>query len=374
MRSTGVLPSHLRDALLLFIACVVVVGGADQSRAQTGPSLRSIDRPVRVTLAPSYQYYENEDGRGLSQISSHLTASVPVGQRFTVQARAGYARMGGDQLPQLRGLTDATGEVMYAQPVGEGSVVFSATVNIPVGKQKLNSDELRTTRLISRNFYDFRVSSYSNGLTLSPHVTWAFPVTDRLAVGVGAGYQHQRGFHPLEGMGEYVPGDGVGANGGIDYKLTQSSALGLDIAFKRFAPDELGGARQFDAGSRISGTVRYLVRSGFTTIRAVVRYANWEESTFGYRLGGPDRGQVIPSHGLLLGSYRTRLTDRIDLEVRASGHRYTETVQAGQKLFGRLYLSPSFQVSEEVHLAPHGTATYGSYLGLGGGLRITGKF
>lgn len=376
MNATRLLPVGAAWITLL----IALFGLGEQAvHAQNGPSLRSVDRPLRVAVDPTYQYYETEDEQTLTELSTHLTASVPIGQRFTVQAQAAYAQMDAEQLgnqptTQVRGVTDATGRVMYARPVGEGSLVMSAAVNVPTGKSKLDPDELGTTGVISQNFYDFRVSSFSRGLTVAPRVTYAVPINDRVAVGIGAGYQHQRGFQPQAGRGEYVPGDGLGVNGGLDYRLTDASALGVDLAFKRFAADQRAGQDRFDAGSRISGTLRYIVRSGFTTVRAVARYANWEESEFGYRSGDAERGQVIPSHAMLLGSYETRLTERTDLEVRASGHRYAETIQSDQKLFGRASVAPSFELTEQVIVAPHGTATYGSHFGAGGGIRLEGRF
>ena len=265
---------------------------------------------------------------------------------------------------------------MYAQSVGQGSIVMSATVNVPVGKSELKGDELTTTRFISRNFYDFNVSSFSRGPSISPQVTYARPINDRLSVGVGASYQHFRGFQPRADLSsDYVPGDGIGGNVGANYKLTETSALGADLAFRRYATDEIGGQPSFDAGNRFSGTARYLRRDGFTTIRVVARYARWDESKFSYT-NGAQQGQVIPSHVMLLGGYKTRLTEKIDLSVRASGYRYAEAeaIQIDTKTFGRAYVSPSFEVTEQIAVAPHGTATYGSYLGLGGGLRIEGEF
>lgn len=366
--------THLLSLLLWgLLGLVLTFGGTDSVQAQTGPSLRSVERPLQISLDPVYQYYEASNGTILSEASTTLSASVPIGQRFTVQARAGYARMGGD-LTQVQGLTDAMGRFMYAQPVGEGSVVMSATVNVPVGKSELESDEFTTTRFISRNFYDFEISSFSRGPSVSPRVTYARPINDQLAIGVGIGYQHYRGYEPRANAGEYVPGDGIGGNVGMNYKLTETSAVGADVAFRRYATDEVDGQTTFDAGNRISGTARYLRRSGFTTIRVLARYARWGESEFSYQIGTPDQGRVIPSHVMLLGGYTTRLTDAIDLRVRASGYRYTETEVSDTKTFGRAYVSPSFDLTEEIAVAPHGTATYGSFLGLGGGLRIEGQF
>lgn len=386
-RFIGVLfcPPYTNVVLFLVPSLVIVVlqvGLIQDGWAQDGASLRSVDQPVRVALDPTYQFYETEDGQDLRQLSTQLTASVPIGQRVRVQARAGYAQMGGEGLAEVRGFTDATGRVSYAQPVGEGSVVLAATVNAPVGKQELGPDALLTTQWMSQNIYNFQITSFSRGLSVSPQVTWAFPVNDRLALGIGAGYQHQRGFRPQSGMeGEYVPGDGIGANGGLDYKVTETSALGFDVAFKRYQPDRLGGDRRFNAGNRFAGTVRYLNRSGFRTIRAVIRYASWEESEFGYlRAGDPDRGQVIPPHGMAQLSYGARVTDEwggvgpIRFDGRLSGDWYGTTVQTGEAIVGRLEVSPSVEVVEGLTLVPNGRFAYGRYLGFGGGLRIEGEF
>jgi hypothetical protein len=284
---------------------------------------------------------------------------------------------------QVRGLTDAVGRIMYVQPVGsnslvggESSLVISATVNVPVGASKFEREELTTTRFISRDFYDFNVSSFSRGPSISPQITYAFPVNDRFSLGIGASYQHYRGFQPNAGLSSdslYTPGDGIGGNVGMNYKLTETSALGADFAFRRYATDEINGQTTFDAGNRFSGTVRYLRRDGFTTIRAIARYARWDESKFSYT-NGAEQGQVLPSHVMLLGEYKTRLTEMIDLRARVSGYRYEETVQADTKVFGRVYVSPSFELTDQIAVAPHGTTTYGSFLGLGGGLRIEGQF
>ncbi len=359
---------------------VVLLGGGSAGGVQAqeqGPSLRSVDRPVRVSVDPRYQWYETSEGASLTQLSTRLSASVPLGQRVTVQAQGSYAQMGGEDLTQVRGLTDVLGRVTYARPVGEGSVVLSMGVNAPTGKQRLNDDEMATARALSQNYYDFEVSSFSRGFSVGPQVTWAFPIGDNFAVGIGGTYTYQRGFRPTAELTEdslYVPGDGVGVNGGFDYKLTSQSALGLDVSFRRYGTDQAGGVARFEAGTRMTGTLRYLLRDGFTSVRVLARYANWEESEFAFRLEEPRRGQVIPSHGLLLASYRTRLTERLRLTTRVSGHWYDETVQSDAKTLGRLYVSPSIQLGDVLSVAPHGRATYGSHLGVGGGVRIAAEF
>lgn len=368
---------RIRVLCSLALVGVLLCGfGSVQIGWAQAPSLTSERQPVRIAIDPTYQYYETEEEQVLTEASTWLTAAVPIGRRVNVQARVGYAQMGGDSLAQVQGLTDASVTGTYAQPVGDGSVVFAVQVNAPVGKQELSGEETSTSRLISENFYDFQITSFSRGLKVSPRITWAVPVGDRVALGIGAGYQHQRGYRPQENLEDpYVPGDGLGANGGIDFQVTGQSALGLDVTYRRYRPDRVGESRRFDAGSRVAGTVRYLGRSGFTTGRIVARFATWEESEFGYQLTtGPNRAQVLPPHGMMLGSYRTRLSPGTYLRMRLSGHWYGETLQSGEKWLGRLRVQPSFGFGEILSAAPHVQVAYGSYLGVSGGLRLQGEF
>ena len=376
-RSRLARPPQLATLLVGVGLLMFAFGSTSDAQAQTeGPSLRDTRRPVQVAIDPTYQYYETSNGQVLTQLSTWLTAVVPVTQQLTVQARAGYARMGGDGLLQIRGPTDVVGKVTYARQLADASVVLSVAANAPTGKQELTTQELQTTRPISQNFYDFRVTSFSRGLSVSPQVTVAYPITDRFAVGIGGGYQYQGGFRPQASLeSDYVPGNGIGVNAGADYKITNSSALGIDIAYRRYGEDTVGGTPQFEAGSRMAGTLRYLLRSQFTTVRAVLRYARWEESKFGLRGGQLQRqGQILPPHGLALVSYQTRLMEGVRVSARLSGHVYRETISGGQKSFGRAYVAPSFEIGELVTIEPHGTFTYGSYLGLGGGVRVAGSF
>ncbi|PSQ75806.1 MAG: hypothetical protein BRD35_08030 [Bacteroidetes bacterium QH_7_62_13] len=360
--------------IVAVIGIVGMLGGVSKAQTQ-GPSLRSDRQPIRVTVDPTYQYYDSEEGGALTQLSNSLAVFVPVTQRLSVRARGAYARMDGSGLDPTQGLTDISGRLSYAQPVGNGSIVFQVRANAPTGKDELTASELATTRPISQNFYDFRVTSFSRGSSIAPQVTWAVPLSDRLVVGIGGSYQYRRGFRPRERLSaDYTPGDGVKVNGGMDYKITGSSAIGVNGTFRRYGEDTVGGVPRFDAGNQFSATLRYLRRSGFTSIRVLAQYASWEESRFGFRFGNPNRGQVIPEHGMLLSSYSARLTNDLDLRVRVSGHWYGETIQSDSKIFGRLYVSPAFEVGGGITLAPHGTAAYGSYVSLGGGLRIAGEF
>lgn len=356
---------------LLLGACVWSMG-AKGGLAQA-ELLRSGEGAYRVMLAPVYQQY-TDDGRTLTQASSRLSVSMPLLDQMRLRASAQYALMDAEGAPRIRGLDDVHASVTYARTIGESSLVFGLDANLPAGKRGLTSDQLRTTAVASRNYYHFRVSSFGQGLTVAPRVTWAVPLTERIVVGVGATYQHERGFRPRQNMTDtYVPGDGVGVNGGVDVQLTRTSTLGVDATFRRYGPDQQGGATQFEAGNRLAGTVRYLYRKGFTQVQVRGHYANWAPSQYyDTRAADPSgvRVNVIPSHGMAEIGVRMRIVDDIRVETQLAGHRYSATSVSPEQLLGTVRLTPSFDIQDTVVIAPHGQLTLGSFRGMGGGLRI----
>jgi hypothetical protein len=377
MNSTHLTAGTQRIDLVMLLAAVLLLNSSiAESYAQNRPAFRAIHEPVRLSVDPTYQYYQTEDDRAVTQFGARVSAVVPLSRQVHIRAQGGFAQMGGDDLTSVQGVTDLRGSVVYASSLQEGTLVFGIDVNAPIGKQELTDAELETTRLASQNFYDFRVSSFSRGFSVAPRVTWARSMTDELAVGIGTSYQYQRGYRPAATMEtNYVPGSAFSLNTGFDYELTSQSALGIDLLFRHHATDQIDGADRFNAGNQLVGTVRYLYRDGFTTIRIIARYANWEDSEFGFQAAAqPERGQVIPSHGMAMAQYQTRFAAGYRLMVRASAHQYSETVQSDTQTIGRLRVAPSFQISDALTLAPHSTLTLGSFSGMTFGMRVESRF
>lgn len=364
----------------VLVGLLAVVMGLSSSIAETyaqeRPTFRAMQDPVRVSVDPTYQFYQVENDRTLTQFSTRVSAVIPLNSNVHVRAHGSYAQMNGDELVSVQGLTDMRGSFVYARSINESTLVAALDVNVPLGKQELTEAELETTRQVSQNFYGFRVSSFSRGFSAAPRVLWAVPVTDDLVIGIGGSYQHQRGYRPAAAMeAPYVPGDGFTLNTGFDYVLTSQSGLGMDLVFRRYGTDQSDGVDRFNVGNQLAGSVRYLYRSGFTTIRVIARFANWEDSEFGFRSATePERGQVIPSHGMLMAQYQTRLAAGYRLMVRASAHQYSKTVQSDTQTLGRLRVAPSFALTDALTLAPHGSVTFGSFTGVAAGIRVESRF
>lgn len=378
MNDLEVITQRVIGSLLVW-ALLWSVSPVQQGVAQDGSGLlRSQSQPLRVSVTPVYQQFTDE-GQTVSELSSQIGMVIPLGQRFQVRARGQYASIEGKNFTRVNGLNDFRGTVTYAQPIGEASLVFNLNANLPVGKRELSTEELQTTTFTSNNFYDFKVSSFGRGLGLAPSVTAAVPITERLVVGIGGAYQYQRGYRPAQGMEElYIPGDAMEVKGGLDYQVSRSSLLGVDVAFQYHQTDRVGDLDRFESGNKLVGRARYLVRDGFTSFRIMARYANWEESRFlpllrtndGFTTGTPVRRRVIPSHGMGLVSYRTRFDSGLRLSARLSGHWYSETDVYDAKTVGSLRVSPSVKLAQTLVLAPHAKYTAGSFTGLEGGLRL----
>lgn len=277
---------------------------------------------------------------------------------------------------QVRGLNDIQGTITYARPIGDGSLVFNLNANLPVGKQELSPEQLRTTTFTSNNFYDFKVSSFGRGLSLAPRLTGALPLTERLVIGIGGSYQHQRGYRPSQEMDQlYIPGDAIEGRVGLDYQTTRSSLLGVDASFQYHQTDREGDLERFESGNKLVGRVRYLYRDGFTAFRVLARYANWEESRlYGLTAGEPIERRVIPSHGMGVISYQTRFDSGLRLSTRLAGHWYSETDVFDTKTFGTIRVSPSVQLGQTMILAPHAKYTAGSIMGIEGGIRLEVRY
>lgn len=360
-------------------AIVVIGTGLGIGAVQAQPTdddyssgaLTSQERPFHIVVQPLYQYYEDE-GRVLTEWSLPVQATVPLRQNVQLSLRASMASAGGDNLEQVTGLGDVQASLSYARPVGDGSIILSAGANLPSGKQELTLDEFRTVALLSRDFYSFRVPSFGQGLNVATGATWAFPVGEDVMLGLGGSFQLRGGYTPLQGMDdEYEPGNEVVLTGGLDYRLSRTSALSGDFAFTLYGTDMVGGVEQFEAGNKISATVQYLLEQGFSTFRLIGRYEGRGKSSIPAVAGAQGRAlQTLPSQGTARASYQVRLNDALNLGLWAEGHLFEETDVYDSQTLVRLGVSPAWNMGHGVTLAPRAAVTVGSFTGGEGGLAV----
>lgn len=369
----------MRHVIAALLMIGMMGGGSAATQAQSVDSdygtdaLTSRHQPMRVVLQPTYQYYE-DNGVQLTEWSLPLQATIPIRERLQLSVRASVASADGEvelgnEPEQVSGLGDVQASLSYTRELGEGSLIMSAGVNAPTGKQELTLAEFTTATLLSRNFYDFRVPSFGQGLGLATGATWALPVGDDLVLGLGGSFQYQGGFTPFEGMEEtYEPGNEVLATGGLDYRLSRTSALSGDVALTLYGTDTLGDTDEFEAGNKVSAKVQYVRNQRYNTLRLMARYEGREKSTFPATAGGATEMQLLPNQGTLRGSYTTRLREGVRLEVEAIGRHFGETTSTDSKTLVTVSLMPQFDVGDGLRVAPRVAYTGGSFTGLEGGL------
>jgi len=337
-------------ALLILLPC--------EARAQLAPSLSSQEPPIRVAVEPAYQSVSH-DGQTLTQWSTRIFAAVPVTRRLQTYLRASAAESGGDGLSSVQGLDDVQLGGTYAQALPRGSLVFGLDVTVPTGKRNLSPTEWRTAIATSQDVYDFRVSSFGQGLNAEPRVTWAVPVSRNVIVGIGASYTYRGRYEPSSAIaGAYNPGNEIGAFGGVDVRVGRASALSADVSVTRFGTDTVEGEDRFEARHRLAGTLQYLYQQGFTSVRVVGRLQHWPASRFyvpGLGVGADPvttTRQVVPSEYSLRATAAMRVAGGLDLRVGLSGHRFDDTASSDAITIGTVRLAPAFHLPGGVFVTP----------------------
>lgn len=354
-----------------------LLGGALSSvRAQvpggTGAdALTSEERPVRIVFRSAYQRYE-DDGRTLTQWSVPVEVVVPFRDRWQLSVQGGGASARVDDLPTLSGITDVRTALSYAQPVGEGSLIVNANVNVPTGKEELTQEEFVAATFLSQKFYRFPLSSFGQGLGTGGGITWATPVSESVVLGVGGAFQYHRGYDPVAGrQQEYNPGEEGRLTAGVDVQIDRVSALSADVSFFVYGTDTVGGVDQFTAGNHASVRVQYLRRTDDRTVRVLGHYRQQENSTLPVRAGSDQERQVLPSHGMLRGRYSAPLSETLGLRVSAAGRWYGDTFAFDRKTVVTFRGGLDFEVREGFEISPGAAFTAGSFTGLEGRLRLT---
>lgn len=361
----------------LALSLILIVGSCPsvvyaQATPQTGAEvLTSEERPVRVVIQPIYQRFKDE-AVTLTEWTAPLYAVVPFLDEWKLSMRGSYASADVDNTPGVSGLTDTQMELSYARAVGDGSLIVSTAFRLPTGKQNLTDGEFDAVTLLSQNFYGFEVPSFGQGVGIRTGGTLALPISDAVVIGVGGSFQFRGGYEPVAGQqAEYDPGDEVRITGGIDVRLTRTSALSGDVSLFTYGTDTVDGQDQFDVGNQISVRTQYVWKTGFRVLRLQASYQGQEKSTLPIVNGADRELQVLPSQGLIRAQYSLPLTDIIRLTVNASSQWYGETTAFDSKALVRIGARPSLQLGDQIHLEPQLAYTSGNITGLEAGLGLT---
>lgn len=367
---------------LCLLGLVLAFGTQQRAVAQSSGMFTSEQQPIRITLTPAFQWYQN-DGIGVQEGSVRLQGFVPITDRWQVRAGLQMATAQVDEGPSLTGLDDVELGALYMRPLGSGSIVFRVDASLPTGTEELTLDELQTAGAISQSVYGFRVPGFGQGLSVKPRVTWAIPLSERVVAGAGVSYSFRGSYRPFAAMVRtYDPGDAAEVFGGIDVTLSEQSGVAVDLRYARYTTDQLGDVDRLQAGDLAAGTLQYRYQLENGTLRVTAFYQSWSESNVFPRIvnasntGDPRRRQLTPSYSVLQAAYQTELWGT-QMAFRAEGRRYGETIVVDSQTLFLLGMRPSFEISdlgEGIELTPQVIGTLGSVMGIDVGLQTSWRF
>ncbi len=336
-------------------------------------------QPVEFTLFPLYQSY-TDDGQRISEVSFPFWMILPLERNTTFSLAGSSASVTGDDLTDVSSFGDLQVALSHLLRTGSSTTVLSLGANIPSGNRNLAPEEFNTSVLLSQSYYDFRSPVLAQGFNVAPGVTWAYPLTESLVIGLTASYQYRGEFTPIEGGGQYNPGDEVLVVGGIDVQVNPQWSISGDAAFTAYQADKLDGVETFTSGNRVSLTLQLLNQSGFNTLHLLARYQNKTESELPTGFGPEDALlRTVPNLAEIRGSYRGRFGQTVYVTFFARGRAFGETdactvslAACDSKAFVDLGISPDLQLTDQLNLIVRGAFRTGDITGfeLGAGLGV----
>lgn len=365
----------------LTLLCLLVVPFAWGQRNDLGDRsdiyLSSQQRPIDVVFGAVYQTYTDGTGpaeREISELSIPTAVFVPLGSSLGLSVLASHATVSGDNLETISGLTDVKLGASFYQRVGQGSLVVSIGANIPVGETEFTEEEYSTAVAQSLHVYNFRVRGYGQGFNVAPGFTFAYPVSERVVLGVGASYQSRGGYRPVVLLdSDYNPGDEVLVTGGIDIRLSQTLNFSADATYTTYDPDTIEEEEVFTAGDKLTATGQLLGRFGFNELRLLARYRSPDGSTIPATGALPERTvQTIPTELFLHASYEQRIARRFSIGLMAQGRLFEEATFYDALTLIDVGLLPTIRFTDGVALETRFLYTTGDIEGFeaGGGLAI----
>lgn len=362
---------------LLFAALAVPAAHAQASQ----PSALYADQerqPIQISVGGIYQAYSN-DTEDITEFSVPLSLRLPFGENIALSFLTNYATVSvsedGEEIATVSGIGDVQAIASYFQPVGAASLVFSLGVNATTGNSALTFQEYQTLTIAGQTAYDLRVPTFGQGLRVVPAVTYAFPVGERVAFGLGASYQYRGPYEPLEDLpNTYDPGEEVLLTAGADLEITPTSSASVDVSLGLTGNDEFGtegNMRAFEPGNTVAVTGQYLLLWGFHELRAVARYRARGAASFP---DSPvDAQTAVPNQIQFYTDGRFELSPTFDLGARARVRLFGESVLFGESLtLVDVGLFPAVMATERLGVTGRFVYTLGSFSGFtaGAGLRL----
>jgi hypothetical protein len=342
---------HIVVSLML----VLVVASA-HAQLSMDSDQNLVSQRAKLRLMPVYQRWTLANST-FSQASSVLTWYQPLSSEASLSLQSAYGSVSGD-VTTLRGLADIQLSGMYY--IESADLVFNVGIGIPSGKKKLTFNEFLTSALISSNTLRPLIPNFGTGVSLSPSIAWALPLSDEVVVGLGAMFLYRGEFSPLADTMRYDPGDEVSFTGGIDLQLGEAASLSSDVQYSLYGTDKSSGTDLLTPGSKLLATLQFQQFFDADRLVFLLTFRTRAKAEFS-NLVPQLAARTEPNQVELVGAYAVQFSKSFAMQFLLEGRFFqtNATPLSGFDLVG-VGITPEFKLSETVSLPLQLKFVYGS--------------
>lgn len=351
MINTEVSMKYIMVSLMSVLTLTNVYGQISMDADQAVVSQRAT-----LHVMPTYQRW-TLDHSSFSEASSVLTWYQPLSAEASLSLRSAYGAVSGD-VTSLRGLTDVQLSGTYY--IESADLVFNLGVGIPSGKKKLTFNEFLTSVLLASNTLRPLIPNFGTGLTLSPSIAWALPLSDEVVAGLGALVLYRGEFSPLADTIRYDPGEEVSFTAGIDLQLGESASLAADVVYSVYGTDKAFGRDLLTPGKKLLAALQFQHYFDADRLLFLLTFRTRAKAEFS-NLIPQLASRTEPNQMELIGVYSAQFSKSFATQFLLEG-RFFQTNSmplSGFDLVG-VGIMPEFKLSETVSLPLHAKLVYGS--------------
>ncbi|MFN0157649.1 MAG: hypothetical protein ACKVRP_06195 [Bacteroidota bacterium] len=334
-------------------ACVFIMmvfgmaGPAALAQAEPGGD----ERQTVLSITPVFQSWSLGDETTMSEFTTVLALSQPIGSSTNVTLRASAASTGGDPA-RLSGLNDL--QIRATHSLEAARLVLSLGLNIPTGKTELTVEEFATSMLLSSPALSWSVPGFGQGFNAQPGAVWAIPFSENVVGGIGVAYHYKGAFTTIKGYEEFDPGDEIAITGGMDFQLAEATNLSADVLFTMYGSDKLGSEEVFKAGEKIVVGAQFNKALGQNELTILGRYRTRGKGEVGFArtLVSADEASE-PNQVDILGQYSVFINKQLKIRFGIEGKVQSETPAdlSAATLFGAR-VAPEVSLSRTITANP----------------------
>lgn len=197
----------------------------------------------------SFEYWKVEDDN-ITQFALPVTYILPYSPQLKLFAMTSPAFSNWENT--YSGLSDIKLGGHYLTKDNNYLITFG--LNLPTGKNALDSEEYQIANVLTMPAFNFRVPSLGQGLDLQLGISTAKQMGDYI-LGAGITYLYKGSYEPYANItGDYNPGDELSFTLGAERDVTflnKKMKLTGDMMYSIYMKDEFEDVDRFKAGNRL---------------------------------------------------------------------------------------------------------------------------